>query len=297
MLNPAVALEAYKSTSNAKEMRHPDWDEYYFGSDYDPAGDAENYNEQPGRKLWTVEWHTLFEGTADERKNLSWRDRFKTVGDSVNVIQYFSSGEEVLIAAEVGAPSSFTPLLGYLPFNDTPTGLNAWNIQEKAKGTANLAAFLAGDAAAGWGFRFIDESDPNCPIDHPIRCTTALLPRSEAEAILNDEAELRINPFFKPFQNLDLFDVSVGSAAVKISFPHNLAYELPALSFAAGGTESSTFLSKNNTVDMNTEMADDWPAARGGKDEKAWRHSDFKEVSYRYTFKLFDHLVVEGDLK
>jgi len=44
-------------------------------------------------------------------------------------------------------------------------------------------------------------------------------------------------------------------------------------------------------------MADDWPAERGGEDEKAWFHSDFKDVSYRYTYKLFDDLVTEGALK
>jgi len=105
------------------------------------------------------------------------------------------------------------------------------------------------------------------------------------------------NPFFDPFENVQLVEINTGGAAVNISFPHDLGYEIPALSFAAGGTLSSIFSQKGNVVDMNTEMTDGWPAVRGGEDEKAWFHSDFKDVSYRYTYKLFDDLVAEGALK
>ena len=80
------------------------------------------------------------------------------------------------------------------------------------------------------------------------------------------------------------------------SFPHNLAYEIPALSPAAGGTKISNF-PRERSVDMNDEMADGWPAERGGVGNKKWLHSDYKDVGYRYTFKLFDHMVDKASLR
>jgi len=94
-----------------------------------------------------------------------------------------------------------------------------------------------------------------------------------------------------------LHDPTSGSAAVSKSFPHVLAYEMPALSFAAGGSESSIFALKDNAVNMNDEMFDGWPAIRGGLVGKEWFHSDFKDVAYRYTYPLFDDLVSRGGLK
>lgn len=44
-------------------------------------------------------------------------------------------------------------------------------------------------------------------------------------------------------------------------------------------------------------MADGWPEERGGETTiKKWRHSNFKDIAYRYTYKLFDNLVTEGNL-
>ena len=52
---------------------------------------------------------------------------------------------------------------------------------------------------------------------------------------------------------------------------------------------------------MNVEMTNvgEWPKERlqltGGKID--WRHSDFKDVAYRYTYKLYDDLVNRGAFK
>lgn len=40
--------------------------------------------------------------------------------------------------------------------------------------------------------------------------------------------------------------------------------------------------------------ADEWPVERGLNGGVQWLHSDFKDVSYLYTHKVFDHMVLEG---
>lgn len=313
MLNPAVALEAYQGNiAHPKEMRHPDWDNFYFGADYDTNADTETYTDQNGRRLWAVEWHNLFTNTdpdpnikTDERNTLTWRNRLEEVGKNQNVIQYFSSGEEVLRAAEEGAPNSLDPVTGLFEdiwvvewFIDEPAGFNAWNVQEKSKGTGNLST-IGGGSSAGWGFNCAYEATgSNNEICYSFGGKTHI----EAHAFFDSTNNTLIAaPFFDPFEKADLMDAAIGngttgSNAVAVDYPDYLAYEIPALSFAAGGTRSTAFADEQ-AFDMNDEMADGWPEERGGEIEvKKWRHSDFKDVSYRYTYKLFDNLVEKGAL-
>lgn len=305
MLNPAVALESYRSTTNAKHMRHPYWDEFYFGADYDANSNTENYTDQNGRRLWSVEWNTLFSGTDDERKTLTWRNRLDKVANNTNVIQYFSSGEEVLRAADIGAPNSFDPVTGILEniwvikwFIDEPIGFNAWNVQEKSKGTGNLAT-IGGGSSAGWGFNETCELDI---FDEETCFSNGRNTHIEAQPYFDSSYVYLIeDPYFNPFENLDLMDVTIGSGttgsnAVAVDYPDYLAYEIPALSFAAGGTASTPFLEIGKAINMNNDMAAGWPEERGGEADKEWRHSDFKDIAYRYTYKLFDDLVTKGNL-
>jgi len=49
---------------------------------------------------------------------------------------------------------------------------------------------------------------------------------------------------------------------------------------------------------MNAEdFKKDWPAERDNDDDNDWRHSDAKDVAYRYVFNLYDQWVLEGGLK
>ena len=236
-----------------------------------------------GRRLWSVEWHTLF---TDKRNALTWRNRFEKVGKNENVVQYFSSGEDVLRKATAGDPSDL----------DGMSGTNAWNIQEKGKGTVEPTA-IGGGSSAGWGFNLCKP-----PGLLTIRESCSHLTHTEAETFFTASNEALIQaPFFDSFENTELMNPNpVAEGIVDKSYPYNLGYEIPALSFAAGGTESGIFLLKNKAIDMNNDMVDDeqaWPKERGGKVEvEKWHHSDFKDVAYRYTYKLFDNLVTEGKL-
>ena len=210
------------------------------------------------------------------------------------MIQFYSSGEEVLQQASEGVPNSLEPVWGLIPFVNVPIGTNAWNIQEKAKGTPMLAAIMAGDSTAGWGFR-LNPRDPSCG-ENTVGCTTQSMDRAEAKDISVDE--LRINPFFKAFINPAIISPGAGSENAHISHPHVLSYEVSALSYAAGGTNISDDekLNSNSKINMNT-YNNGWPQERGGESEKEWWHSDFKDVAYRYTFPLFDQIVTEGFLQ
>lgn len=297
MLNPAVATEAYQSVTNAKEMRHPDWDEYYFGDNYQADVEAENYDGvrsdgKNGRLLWSTEWNKFF---TDDRKTLTWRNRLSTVGGSTKVVQYYSSGEEVLRAATSGAPDPFDAF-PELPFiSNTVIGNNAWNIQEKSKGTGNAFAVLAGNSSAGWGFNATCEIPDTLPVVIKI-CSE--LNHDEARLFFNSpEVKLIAQPFFERFDEVGLMELSFNQDALDNSYPHVMGFEIPALSHAAGGTASSIFELKGNAFDMNNERFDDWPQERGGVAEKKWRHSDYKDVSYRYVYPLYDDIVTRGSLQ
>ena len=123
------------------------------------------------------------------------------------------------------------------------------------------------------------------------------LSHAGAEVFFNKtEAELIETSFFDPFDNEGIHDPLLGSGNAQISHPHVLAYEIPALSFAAGGTSVGR-IRDNNKVDMNAIKAG-WPQEREEYDDNSgWWHSDFKSVAYLYTHKLFDSMVAKGAMQ
>ena len=77
--------------------------------------------------------------------------------------------------------------------------------------------------------------------------------------------------------------------------------QFPSLSFAAGGTKISkpSVLKELNKVDMNDRfITNGWPDDhKDPEGNEAWFHSDFKDVSYLYTFGLFNDMVGRANLK
>lgn len=77
-----------------------------------------------------------------------------------------------------------------------------------------------------------------------------------------------------------------------------MSYEIPALSYAAGGSLiNEDLLFTNRAFNMNDESIG-WPQERldqfGNND---WWHSDFKSVAYLYTHPLFDAMVERGNMR
>jgi len=310
MLNPAVAIEAYAGNQlDIREMRHSDWDDYYKLETSETSATT-NFDNACGRRLWASEWHRLFDpsytckstdineinyaypGSADNNNSkLTWRNKFLTVSNNSGVVQFYSSGEDVVRQATEGDPG-FNQISAL--FNGA---IDAWNLQEKSKGTKSITASLQTDIQGGWGFRVCDTYfDPNLGEEITIYCDEVTSP-DEAFAMRNDL--LRQTPFF--------YEMSTLNPASSEQINELLAYAIPALSYGAGGAVVTSFIPAQKTIDMNAYPGSggnpDWPAERrpfevnAANEDLYWLHSDFKDVAYRYVYELYIAMVVRGGLK
>ncbi len=257
-VDAAVAMEAYDASLEGNAgMR-----------DLMRNFDWQNYNT----RLWSSEWHKLF-GSGDGRNKLTWRGRF---GAFSNAINFHSTGEEVLR----------NPPDGGVPTPSTDGDL-AWVLQEKAKGT--LLAFLSTlDSHGGWGFNAnwdnIIGYDPQTGAPITVR-------RTPAEADTLTDAQLQSDSFFKRFDDNRLYNASQGSAAANENRARMLAEGVPALSFPAGSNPLTPFGTARN-VDLMNLKTGTWPRGNG-----QWRHSDFREVAFYFTQRLYKRFIDEGELK
>jgi hypothetical protein len=232
--------------------------------------DWQNYNT----RLWSTEWYKLF-GSGDGRNTLTWRGRFGAFG---NMINFHSTGEEVLR----------NPPDGGVPTPSTDGDL-AWVLQEKAKGA--LLAFLSTlDSHGGWGFNAnwdnIIGYDPQTGIPITVRRTP-----TEADTLTN--AQLQTDSFFKRFADNRLYNASQGSAAANeyVNRARMLAEGIPALSFPTGSNPLTPFGTARN-VDLMNLKTGTWPRGNG-----QWRHSDYREVAFYFTQRLYKRFIDEGGLK
>ena len=255
MLDAAVAIEAYNSIQLSKEnMRPLIWREY-------------------AEFLWSSEWHVLWNtGVGDSRTNLTWRNRF---GDIPNTVNYYSSGEDVL------KNSSSNP-----PFEGWPQAEGAWYYQEFIKGEVqgDLLPYLA--CHGGWGFNSSYNQDDG-----------GFMPASVANAEVTPDM-IRTNSFFRPFYDSRLYATNpAGSilASDPVVRAKLLAEAIPALSFATGSNSISNRFGFGANLDMNGDFKTkgmNWP-----RPNKNWEHSDYRVVAYSYNYGLYDDIKDRGDLK
>lgn len=247
MLDAAVAMEAYKSSSaDMPEMIPRSWQDYT-------------------NQLRASDWHTLFE-ESDGRRQLTWRARF---GDIPQVVNYYSSGEDILKNNENAYPED--------PQLPDFSGEHAWFYQEMIKGRWQMAWLPIVECHGGWGFNSVyKNSDGSSP----------LLPEY-ANQLAPDQ--LRTNSFFRVFYRSDLYDPVGGSNVAKNRQVQSklLAEAIPATSWATGGNMIDGRFSENNTDLMSLKNNQQWTAER---DTDKWRHGDFKDVSYFFNFKLYDEM-------
>jgi hypothetical protein len=92
----------------------------------------------------------------------------------------------------------------------------------------------------------------------------------------------------------DLYGAN-GSEVAKTFHNHLLSRYVPALSHAAGSTKLNN-LNNLRKLDMNnTDFKEGWPQQRGPREkDKNWRHSDSKDIAYRYVYQLYDTWVAKG---
>ena len=119
------------------------------------------------------------------------------------------------------------------------------------------------------------------------------------------DAQLRTNPFFKPFTKLSLVNggaVPDSTNGIDIAGPNGaahaaeysirawlLSHDVPAISNPAGrNLVFSTPNSPAQDTDLNTLKAGNWGA---------WKHSDMKKAPMIIVGKLYEKLVERGNLK
>lgn len=313
-IDAAVALEAYGQNydDNQSMIKVKSWKDYY---DYDCQHD----NATGQKKLMASEWHTLFDGTDDNRKQLTWRNRLKdNIGPSM--FNFYSSTEEVL-ATYSGDNMIFDGT--WSDFSD-----KAWVKQEKFKGRVNDLAVNAGGVGspyAGWEFNLFEPAyTKKETVTTPAGTMAEVdVPKSPAEiGTLSEEfmEGLKTKPFFRPYppEILDnatgsrfvikkvgettlkdyYTDVDAGNVPVRDWL---LAEAFPATSLPMGANVNRAIedvkninMSKTGTEGIITEgLLCEWPRKTKINDISInqWFHSDYKDVSYQHVNKFYKRIV------
>lgn len=269
------------------------------------------FKNPPYDQLMASEWHKLFNGTDDHRKELTWRGRFSNVGNSINgteVFNFYSSTEEVLRRYEGN-------LLTGGGFQ-----LYCFVKQEKFKGTANFLAGLAGGSSdyCGWGFNMSDNNEDGDPLYYNVSEDGEPYVKHPDELDDIDSYDLIHKPFFKP-NSRELFqdgashiinapaesqpemcsDWIVKNATVRDWL---LAKAFPALTLPSGANINGKFDSETlgHNFDMlpSFTMKDSqnnilWPRKEleGQINKPVWYHSDYKDIAYQYNHNFYKKIV------
>ena len=288
MIDAAVPIEAIQG--NAEEsanMEHPDWVSY-------------------AEKLQASEWYKLFLTNAnDYRKTLTWRDRLTNFGTAA-VYNFYSSGEEVL-RQHAGEPPVITAAVFDQAVLDTffgvePQGTFTWAWQEKLKGRCP-GDWIIGSSHGGWKFNY----------NPPYLFVTNGLPAfisPPASQIPN--SQLQTNALFDlTSSNFGTSDLALyganGSIYAQTNRDRILSAAIPALTLPVGANPVSRLAPEfgpDRNKDMQNVFENGWPSDRGTPQWPVgttafgeWHHSDVQQVAYTFTYKLFDEIVNDGNLK
>jgi len=280
MMDAAVPIEAIDSSSSTNMMIYSTWTAY-------------------SNRLYASDWYQLFP-TNDYRSTLFWNNRLGNLRN-VDVYNFYSSGEEVLRTSADDPPPSvlgkvFTQLTDFWPFG-IPFGTYTWYWQEKGKGTCTQDWFL-GSSHGGWLFPLNSYNDPQP------------LPPATANVLSN--SVLQVSPVFTfgsyfdsisgPFPDWALTNAATGSSYAAANRNRILSDAIPAMSLVAGANPIPRLspprnLTENN-LDMNTvQFQNGWALGRTGGEAGKWHHSDFVQMAYPFTYKLFNQFVTTGNLK
>ena len=241
-LNAAVASEAFDSTLFNTSTNNPLVHVYWH--DYLP-------------RTWSACWHELFPA-GDDRRKLTWKDRFAAVGTHTTMYNDWSSGDEVLELGKSG--------LSFRSYDGSALQYT-WHKQELLKGRR----FFCNNDWSGWGFEAEDG---------------ASVANSAATNVL------RSTPFFNHNPE-GMFTNSIPETLQN----HILAKGIPALSAPVGRTELANIISeRNKNMNDMKPRSGLWYRMHDYYEDR-WLHNDIQDVGYFYTHEVFNSFVVEGDLK
>ena len=257
------------------------------------------------RRLYASDWSKVHV-YGHRRHGYAWPNCFFRVRQLREVINCFSAGEDVTNCPPAMTSASVLATL----WAGRSIDYGVWKTQELLKGvgwTRSLGALPMERSQGGWGFnpawrgRFI----PSGP-DRLLGGRYELL--SPAVAARITDAQLRMHPFFRPFEQrwLHLRPIAPGSPLADMPKMRYdlLARGLPALSPAAGSTPFPRLGGNSSVMNYDLEnqgrpIGGSWPAAGHGSPltRDRWLHSDFKNVALPYVYPLFQTMINRGSLR
>jgi hypothetical protein len=275
MLDSAAPIEAVDPTAITNMMIYSTWVGY-------------------SNRLFASDWYQLFP-TNDNRSTLFWNNRLGNL-HNVDVYNFYSSGEEVLRTTTNDPPPSLAGMVMTQISNNLwdgiPFGTYTWYWQEKGKGTCSQDWFL-GSSSGGWGFNkqygtnFVD-------------FFTGLpdyIPMAPSNTVTLTTTQLQTNAFFGLYNADVALQGSSGSTYAQANRNRILSDAIPAMSMGMGANPVSSFDDSHN-LNMNTpQFQNGWSQGRTGSEVNMWHHSDFVQMAYTFTYKLFNQFVTTGNLK
>ena len=262
MINAAVPMEAYDEDVNNRLMIDGAW------SDIPESMRASRYSD-------------LFSHTPNDfRLGLSWKGRFAGIQNAVNC---YSPTEDVLKNPKVNK------IFGMSAGSDFG---GAWSQQELFKGCTlwygvNSITFSGAEIEGGWGINARYMANPLAYI--PL---SGFNPSYFSEYTRED---IITKPLFtgmndERMSTTNVLDFVDADLRAKI-----LGDAIPAESFAAGANETGGVEGNYN---MQLDTPNGWPEGRSeekdGNIVQYWYHSDIKNVSYYYVYKLFEKFIKEN---
>lgn len=282
LLNAAVAAESYfpkMYNPQAGASRH--LVNYKWGR---PTDKENGYPEE----TYAANWYKLFEeGSTDadkSRSKLRWTGRFADVPSRTKMVNFPSSGDEVLEIYEgdiymvqgvklTKNPTGISSLIDLVDFSQY-----AWHKQEIAKGILSLTNRMKDSNMAGWGF------NPSYICDVEPEKVRRLLD------IVGTESLKRCPLFVQhPLYVFSENDQTLNADTIN----EMLACAVPAISVNMGVMVTNEG-AQIPMYDMSGKKAD-WPSRSGYG--KRWLHCDLKDVAYYYNYCLWDTFVEEGKMK
>jgi hypothetical protein len=259
MLDAAVASEAFDaSLFNATTNNNPML-----------HADWRGYNP----RTWSANFHELY-SLPDMRAKLTWCGRFASV---VPFAYNFYSSEDEVFETHPDSVSTLTGVDFDWLFIPDDLERYTWQKQEVFKGRNSfwLPGSLGTTTWWGWGF-------------HNFWTTSG-----QANGLSTDELKKWPRPVFRHNPDMYVYEDELGTNEVN----QMLAMGLPAMSPSAGQTTNLNVFATQGLGrrDISTLKANGWPRNHETYLTR-WLHSDCKDVSYLYTYNLFNELVKKGGL-
>lgn len=246
---------------------------------------------------WASNWRRLFANDpSDVRGCMGWSDRYQSaLANATEVINYYSSGDVVFTEMD-SVPSLLSDVhvhwgLGWFlwivpyPTVECTFENHCWQKQEVLKGMATVAGTLSG----GWRFNVWPEYDSSTDELKQVSYS----PDGAAAAVANGSITNR--PAFDVSDAAEMLNPSATEDDVFLA----LAKHVPALSSPVGG--NAVLDSDDNNIDMNDPDNGIPRPNQWGRNHRdfgvSWLHSDMKDMSFFYVFKLYEQLMQKGSLK